>query len=106
MGATGALPVADYTGMNLANPQNLSVTAIKQDNRTPMMERWSLQVQHEMPKSVIVSAGYVGVAGPHLIDRYTSPTRSSILPPERTSIPASAALTWRKRRTNSIYHSL
>src|ERR1035438_4889899 len=70
MNATGALPVANFTGMNLANPQNLSVTAIKPDNKTPMVEEWSLQVQHELPQSVVVSAGYVGAAGHRLVDRY------------------------------------
>jgi len=70
MASTGALPLAGFTGLNLANPQNVSMAAIKPDNRTSMMQEWSLQVQHELPKSVVLSAGYVGAAGRHLTDRY------------------------------------
>ena len=35
-----------------------------------MMEQWNLQVQHQLPQSVVVSAAYVGAAGRHLVSRY------------------------------------
>ena len=35
MAATGALPAAGFTGLNLTHPQNISVAAIKPDNQHP-----------------------------------------------------------------------
>ena len=60
MAASGALPAAGFTNLNLAAPQNISVAAIKPDNATSMTEQWSLQVQHQLPKEVVVSAAMLG----------------------------------------------
>jgi hypothetical protein len=106
MNATGALPVANFTGMNLANPQNLSVTAIKPDNKTPMVEEWSLQVQHELPQSVVVSAGYVGAAGHRLVDRYNIANQLFNTQSGTHLYPGMGSIDVEDARGNSIYHSL
>ena len=64
MNATGSL-AAGFTGLDLANPQNLSITAVKPDNRTLLMQQWNLQVQQLLPQNIVVSAAYVGAAGRH-----------------------------------------
>jgi hypothetical protein len=106
LAATGALPVADYSNLNRANPQNLSVTAIKPDNKTSMTEEWSLQVQHELPKSVVVSAGYVGAAGRHLIDRYNIANQLFNTPSGAHLYPGMGSVDVQDARGNSIYQSL
>jgi Carboxypeptidase regulatory-like domain/TonB dependent receptor len=35
-------------------------------NATPYMQTWSFEIQHELPGSVVVDAGYVGTKGTHL----------------------------------------
>ena len=106
MAATGALPAAGFTGVSLVNPQNLSVAAIKPDNQTSMMEQWSLQVQHELPKSVVVTAGYVGAAGHHLIDRYNLANQLFNTPSGTHLYPGMGSVDVQEARGNSIYHSL
>lgn len=105
-GATGALPAAGFTGLNLANPQNISITAIKPDNATSMSQEWNLQVQHELPKSVVVSAGYVGVAGRHLVDRYNIANQLFNTPTGTHLYPNMGSVDVQEARGVSSYHSL
>jgi hypothetical protein len=104
--ATGALPAAGFTNLNLANPQNISVAAIKPDNQTSMMEQWNIQIQHQLPQSVVVSAGYVGAAGRHLIDRYNIANQLFNTPSGTHLYPGMGSVDVQEARGNSIYHSL
>jgi hypothetical protein len=104
--STGALPAAGFTGLNLAQPQHLSVAAIKPNNQTSMMEEWNLQVQHQLPQSVVVSAAYVGVAGRHLIDRYDLANQLFNTPAGTHLFPGMGIVDVQDARGNSIYHSL
>jgi hypothetical protein len=104
--ATAALPAAGFTGLNLAMPQNIGVAAIKPDNQTSMMEEWNLQVQHQLPQSVVVSAAYVGVAGRHLIDRYNLANQLFNTPAGTHLFPGMGSVDVQEARGNSIYHSL
>ena len=106
MAASGALPAAGFTGLSLTNPQNISVAAIKPDNATSMTEQWSLQVQHQLPKEVVVSAGYVGAAGHHLTDRYNIANQLFNTPAGTHLYPGMGSVDVQDARGNSIYHSL
>ena len=106
MVATGALPVANYSNLNLANPQNLSVSAIKPDNHTSLTEQWNIQVQHELPQSVVVSAAYVGAAGRHLVDRYNIANQLFDTPSGTHLYPGMGSVDVQDARGNSMYHSL
>ncbi|MEO8593237.1 MAG: PEGA domain-containing protein [Candidatus Solibacter sp.] len=106
MASTGALPAAGFTNLNLANPQNLSITAIKTDNATSMVEQWNLQVERQLPRSVVASAAYVGAAGRHLSQRYNIAEQLF----NRTSgthlYSGMGSVDVQEARGNSIYHSL
>jgi hypothetical protein len=104
--ATGALPAAGFTTLNLANPQNISVAAIKPDNQTSMTEQWNLQVQHQLPQSVVVSAAYVGAAGRHLINRYNLAAQLFNTPAGTHLYPGMGNIDVQEARGNSSYHSL
>ena len=106
MTATGALPAAGFTGLSLTNPQNISVAAIKPDSQTSMMEQWNLQVQHQLPQSVVVSAAYVGAAGRHLVSRYNLANQLFNTPAGTHLYPGMGSVDVQDARGNSIYHSL
>ncbi len=53
-GALGALPVRD-------------LIASANDFQTPMIQQWSLGVQHELFRNAVVDLSYVGTKGDHLI---------------------------------------
>ncbi len=48
-----------------ASPQTLR--SIQSDWKTPYMQHWSLDVQHEVVKNIFVNVGYYGSKGTHLI---------------------------------------
>jgi len=106
MAASGALPAAGFTNLNLAAPRNLSVGAAKPDNRTSMMEQWNLQVQHELPQSVVVSTAYVGAAGRHLVQRYNIANQLFNTRAGTHLYPGMGNIDVQDARGNSIYHSL
>jgi hypothetical protein len=106
MASTGNLPAAGFTGLDLANPRNLSVAAAKTDNKTSMMQQWSLQVQHQLPQSVVVSAAYVGAAGRHLVQRYNLGAQLFNTPAGTRYYPGMGNIDTQEARGNSIYNSL
>ncbi|MBC7931033.1 MAG: carboxypeptidase regulatory-like domain-containing protein [Rubrivivax sp.] len=53
-GALGALPVRD-------------LIATANDFETPMIQQWSVGIQHELFRNVVVDLSYVGTKGDHLI---------------------------------------
>lgn len=106
MGSTGALPAAGFTNLDLANPSNISVAATKPNNRTSTMQQWNLQVQHQMPQNVVVSAAYVAAAGHHLITRYNIANQLFNTASGTRLYPGMGSVDVQDARGNSIYHSL
>ena len=86
--------------------RNISVAAIKPDNYTSMMEQWNLQIQHQLPQSVVVSAAYVGAAGRHLINRYNLADQLFNTPSGTHLYPGMGNVDVQDARGNSIYHAL
>ena len=64
--ATGALPTGDVSGVNLNNPQNVSVLAILPDNKTSNVHQFNVQIQHQLLENTALSVGYVGTRGRNL----------------------------------------
>jgi hypothetical protein len=106
MTSTGALPVADFTDLDLAKPQNVSMAAAKMDNKTSAMQQWSLQLQEQLPHSVVVSAGYVGASGRHLSQRYNLGAQLFNTPAGTRLYPGMGNIDTQESRGNSIYNSL
>ena len=104
--STGALPAAGFTGLDLANPKNLSVAAAKPDNKTSMMQEWSLQVQRQLPQSVVVSAAYVGASGRHLVQRYNLGAQLFNTPSGTRYYTGMGNIDTQEARGISSYHSL
>ncbi len=104
---TGSLPLGNsFASLSLTHPQNVSVTAILPDNKTPMMEQWNFQVQHELMNNTLASVSYVGEGGHHLLDYYNlnsqlyNATSGAVLYPGMGSINVASA------GGNSIYNAL
>ena len=64
--ATGALPLGSVTDVNLANPQNVTVLAIKPDNKTSNIHQFNMQYQRQLTDDTALSVGYVGTRGRNL----------------------------------------
>lgn len=106
MAATGSLPSPGFVGLNLAHPQNIGVAAFKPQNDTSYAEQWNLQVQRQLPGSTVVSVGYVGEAGHHLIDRYNIAEQLFNQPAGVHLYPGMGNIDVQDALGNSIYHSL
>ncbi len=68
--ATGPLPLGDVSSVNLNNPQNVSVLAVKPDNKTSNVQQFNIQYQRQLTDSTALSIGYVGTRGNNLILYY------------------------------------
>jgi len=104
--ATGPLPAANFSGLNLAHPQNISLAATKPTNATASEQEWNIQVQHQLPQSIVASFGYVGAAGHHLINRYNIAEQIFNQPAGTHLYPGLGNIDVQDARGNSIYNSL
>jgi len=68
--ATGALPLGDVSSVNLTNPQNVSILAVKPDNKTSNVHQFNFQYQRQLTDNTALSIGYVGTRGQNLILYY------------------------------------
>ena len=68
--ATGALPLGSVSDVNLADPQNVTVLAVKPDNNTSNIHQFNIQYQRELTNSTALSVGYVGTRGRNLVLYY------------------------------------
>lgn len=59
LAATGPLPFANFSNLTLANPQNVSLIAVKPNNRLSYMEQWNIQIQRQITTSTVASIAYV-----------------------------------------------
>jgi len=64
--AAGALPGGNVSGVNLNNPQNVSVLTILPDNKTSNVHQFNVQVQRQLTNDTALSVGYVGTRGRNL----------------------------------------
>jgi outer membrane receptor protein involved in Fe transport len=63
---TGALPLGSVSDVNLANPQNVTVLAIKPDNKTSNIHQFNIQYQRQLTDDTAFSVAYVGTRGRNL----------------------------------------
>ncbi len=68
--ATGTLPLGSVSDVNLANPQNVTVLAVKPDNKTSNIHQFNVQYQRQLTDDTALSVGYVGTRGRNLILYY------------------------------------
>ncbi|HTP85543.1 MAG TPA: TonB-dependent receptor [Bryobacteraceae bacterium] len=104
--ATGPLPLGNFNNLSLTHPQNVSVLAILPDNKTSTMEQWNLQVQRQLPGSMVASVAYVGAAGHHLLDYYNMNNQLFDTPNGTKLFPGLGSVNVASAGGNSIYHGL
>ncbi|MDM7923070.1 MAG: TonB-dependent receptor, partial [Pyrinomonadaceae bacterium] len=68
--ATGPLPLGSVDGVNLNNPQNVSILAVRPDNKTSAVHQYNVQVQHQLTDNTALSLAYVGTRGRNLVLYY------------------------------------
>jgi hypothetical protein len=76
--------------------------------RTPYANQWNLNVEHELPGQVLLTAGYVGTSGKKLL---LEPNLNQALPgpgsiASRRPFPLYSDITWNEGANSSIYNSL
>jgi len=106
MAATGALPLGNFNGLSLTNPENVSVLAILPDNKTSTMEQWNVQVQQQLPGNMLASVAYVGAAGHHLIDYFNENNQLFNTPNGTHLFPGLGSVNVADAGGNSIYNGL
>jgi hypothetical protein len=106
LAATGALPLGNFNGLNLAHPQNVNVLADLSNNRPSYMEQWNLQVQREVLNNTVFSVAYVGAGGHHLVDYYNRNDQLYNQPNGARLYPGLGSVTVEEARGNSIYNAL
>jgi hypothetical protein len=104
--ATGALPTANFSSLNLKNPQNINMLAIMPNNKLSYMEQWNFQVQHQLTTSMVASLSYVGAGGHHLMDYYNENSQLFNTASGTRLFPNMGTITVAEARGNSIYNSL
>jgi outer membrane receptor protein involved in Fe transport len=65
-GCTAALPLGSVSDVNLNNPQNVTVLAIKPDNKTSNIHQFNIQYQRQLTDDTALSIAYVGTRGRNL----------------------------------------
>jgi hypothetical protein len=88
-----------------------SALAIQRDLRTPYMQHWNLNVQHELGRNAVLEVAYVGSKGTKLLTaRDINQPQPSVLPPGLPFVPRPNPrfddIDLLESRANSNYHSL
>lgn len=104
--ATGPLPTANFSNLNLNHPQNVSLVADKTNNQLSYMEQWNIQIQHQVTTSMVASLAYVGAGGHHLVDYYDTNSQLFNTPNGTRLFPGLGMINVADARGNSIYHGL
>jgi hypothetical protein len=104
--ATGPLPTGDVSGVNLSNPQNVSVLAILPNIRTPRVQQYNVQFQHQLTNSMALSIGYVGTRGNHLSFYYNLNAQPFNQPSGTRLFPNLGNVNVRSDIGRSVYNSL
>jgi hypothetical protein len=85
VGAFAAIPTAQPAGLN---PANFARTIVAQDFRSPVYDQFSLEVQRELSKDLVLRVGYVGTRGR---DLFASLDGNPRLPTNNVFISTAAA---------------
>ena len=94
-------PFPNPLSVALSNPQISPSVIVRKDYQTPYSYQYNLTVQRELPGQIVVSAGYVGSIGKHLIQRSEGNTPlPTVLPDGRLFNPAGG------RRRNPVFGAL
>jgi len=94
------------------NPRLLAATIVAPDFRSPFSEQFSLEVQRELTRDVVMRVGYVGTKGTALFQTIDgNPNRPRTTPPTPTDPnvrldPTRGPVRLRANAASSIYHSL
>ena len=89
------------------------VTSENSPWRVPSLQKWSLDVQRQLPGDFVVQAGYVGSKGSHLIRTIDQNqpvaniaiANGSVSPNALRPYPGFASITSYQTTANSVYHS-
>jgi hypothetical protein len=95
------------------NPATFTRTQVTPDFHAPTYDSFSLEVQRELTKDIVLRVGYVGSKGNGLFESIdgnpvvfrTAPANSTTNPPVRTD-PTTGPIRLRANSGNSIYHSM
>lgn len=90
------------------------VTSENSPWRVPSLQKWSLDVQRQLPGDLVLQVGYVGSKGSHLIRTIDQNqplaniaiANGSVSPNALRPYPGFAAITSYQTTANSVYHSL
>lgn len=108
------VPNAFATYLNLpVNPATFTRTQVTQDFHAPQYDSFSLEVQRELTRDIVLRVGYVGSKGTGLFESIdgnpvvfrNAPSGSAITPAVRTN-PLTGPIRLRANSGNSIYHSM
>jgi hypothetical protein len=101
-----AMPPAVLAGFNPANPANLSFSVWPQNNRTPQVTEYNLQIQRQIATDTVLSLAYVGDFGRRLALYYNANEQFFNAPFGARPYPTVGSLTVMQDIGNSNYNSL
>jgi hypothetical protein len=116
-GAFSAIGTAQVAGLN---PNSLTRTIVGPDFRAPEYDQFSLEVQRELSRDVVLRVGYVGTKGTHLFQTLdgnpfiAGPTATATCVANLNTNPINScranpqqgAIRLRANAASSVYHSL
>jgi hypothetical protein len=102
--ATGALPTGSTAGLDLNNPQNVSVFAALPTNVNSYVQQFNLQVQYQLTNDTALSLSYVGAQGKKLVSYYNLNQRAFATGLRR--FPNLGDVIVQETRGSSIYHGM
>jgi hypothetical protein len=99
-------------GPALFYPNFLSLTTVDPGYRTPYTQQWNLTLEHQLPKNVVVTGGYVGTRGTRLpgsqilnTGEFRPGATAQNVDQRRPYAPAFGSILNFHSRLNSNYHS-
>jgi hypothetical protein len=107
VGATNPLPSKGPIQVDLNNPQNVAISvATLPTNKTPSVQEWNLQFEHEINNDMTLSLAYVGTKGTHLTTYYDYNRQVYDAPSNTKNFPALGAINTQATIGNSEYNAL
>lgn len=107
--ATAGIPWSNPFG-GVAGAPALTIVSIDPNLATPYVQRWTLDIQHELPGGIVLDAAYVGNKGTKLrqtrdINQPRDRSTAAAVNPSRP-FAGFAAIAQQENSANSIYHGL
>ncbi len=68
--ATGALPLGNFSNLNLNNPSGIDALAVLPNNKVSNVQQFNVQFQQQLTDDTAISVGYVGTRARNLILYY------------------------------------